>query len=77
MSMRAARLLVSAMVAGAGLLLAAPPVVAASDSSPASYCDGHFFAHVTTGNRVVEAYWVPMRYVDGQGNPQLVGFPIE
>jgi hypothetical protein len=59
----------------AGLLMAAPP--AASASSPAAYCDEHFFEYVTTGNRIVEAYWVPMRYLDAQGQPQLVGFPIE
>ena len=37
----------------------------------------HFFEHLTTGNRIVEAYWVPMRYIDSQGNAQPVGFPIE
>ena len=61
----------------AGLLMTAPPALSASASSPAAYCDDHFFEYVTTGNRVIEAYWVPMRYIDAQGQAQLVGFPIE
>jgi len=68
----------SATVAAcAGLLVTATPAPAESGPSPAAYCDSHFFEYVTTGNRVVEAYWVPMRYVDAQGQAQLVGFPIE
>jgi hypothetical protein len=69
-------LAVAAVVAG-GVLGTAAPASAGPGLNPTAYCDSHYFEYLTTGNRVVEAYWVPMQYIDEGGQPQLVGFPIE
>ena len=65
------------VIALAGLFGASAPATAGPGLNPAAYCDEHFFTAETTGNRVLEAYWVPMRYLDEDGQERLIGFPIE